>query len=114
MLAGVCKTSGETVQIYIKQHCRATAQREKNRIIIQYLVDVTHQTLAYNVTPVAGTSAPHTVTKPHLDLALRRMQPTLFNWCEGMVANVKEQITKMKRVRLINFDYGSLLVSFIF
>jgi hypothetical protein len=40
------------------------------------------------------------------------MAPTMFNWCEGLLENMKDQLTKCKTGRLKQFGYGSILVSF--
>ena len=114
VLAGVRSTSGETMKNYIQQQCRVGAQRDKDRIMIEDLANITLQTLAYIVTWVAGTTLPHSVTKKYLDLDQKCMQPTLFNWCEGTLANVREQLTNMKRGKIKKFVYGSLLVNFFF
>ena len=45
--------------------------------------------------------------------ALECMEPTVFNWCEGMLVNLKTQLNKCKRGTLTQFAYGDVVVSFI-
>lgn len=40
------------------------------------------------------------------------LTPTVFNWCEGLLANMKNQLTKCKTGCLKQFGYGSILVTF--
>jgi len=40
------------------------------------------------------------------------MKPTIFNSNEGVLENMKEELTKAKDGRLKNFGYGSILISF--
>ena len=41
------------------------------------------------------------------------MDPTIFNWCEGMLACLKSQLNKCKRGTLKQFGYRAMLVSFM-
>lgn len=99
VLSGAWSTSEEIVQSLKWQHCREGVQREKDKIYIKDIEDLTLQTLAYTIIRVAGTQALHIVTKPHLELCIICLEPTFFNWCEGMLMNVKSQLMKMKRSR---------------
>jgi hypothetical protein len=40
------------------------------------------------------------------------MEPRVFNWCDGVLGNMKTQLTKRKNGDLKQFGYGSILVSF--
>ena len=60
-----------------------------------------------------GSQAPHEANKAHLLLAAECMSPTLFDWATAMTKNIKRQLTKCKQVKLKQFGYGSILVSFI-
>ena len=41
------------------------------------------------------------------------MNPTLFDWATAVTSNIKRQLTRCKQVKLRQFGYGSILVSFI-
>ena len=41
------------------------------------------------------------------------MEPTVFNWCEGMLVCLKNQLNKCKRGMLKQFGYEEVVVSFI-
>lgn len=63
---------------------------------------------------VARTQAPHIVMILHLQLCIKCLEPTLLNWCEGMLVNIKAQLTKVKKGKNQICGYGSFLVSFFF
>ena len=114
VLTGVRSHSQETIQSMRAAQCRVVAREEKNKILREDIHDLTLRTIAYKVVRVAGSVAPHAVTVAQLELCLRCMEPTLFNWCEGMVACVKDKLTRLKRGRSNTCRYGSLLVSLFF
>ena len=43
---------------------------------------------------------------------LECMEPTIFNWDEAVLSQMKEQLSKAKGGRKKNFNYGSILISF--
>ena len=44
--------------------------------------------------------------------AIECMAPTIFNWCEGMLVSLKDQLNKCTRGKLKKFGYGVVLISF--
>ena len=67
----------------------------------------------YTVGKVAETRSAHLTTRSHMLYALECMEPTIFNWCEGMMISLKNQLNKCKQGTLKIFGYGALVVSFI-
>ena len=72
------------------------------------------RTTVYTVGKVAGTRSAHLTTRSHMFYALECMEPKVFNWCEGMLVSLKDKLSKCKRGTLKQFDYGVVVVSFIF
>ena len=46
-------------------------------------------------------------------LALDRMQPQVFDWCDGVVRRVRAELTTCKTCTQREFGYGTLIVSFL-
>ena len=67
----------------------------------------------YTIEKVVGTRSAHLTTRSHMMYALECMEPIVFNWCEGMMISLKDQLNKCKQGTLKNFGYGALVVSFI-
>jgi hypothetical protein len=47
-----------------------------------------------------------------MSYAVECMEPKIFNWCGGVLTNLKDQITRCKTEKQKQFGYGSLLVPF--
>jgi hypothetical protein len=62
---------------------------------------------------MVGSAAPHMDLQSHFQYALECMEPRVFNWCEGVLKNMKKQLTKCGSGGLKQFGYVSILVSFI-
>ena len=69
--------------------------------------------VVYIIGKLAGTRSAHLTMRSHMLYAIECMAPTVFNWCEGMLASLKEQLNKCKRGTLKLFGYGAVVVSFI-
>jgi hypothetical protein len=42
------------------------------------------------------------------------LQPTVYDWCTTLLANMKSQLTNCKHERKMNFRFTSILCSFFF
>ena len=82
-------------------------------LYIKSLVDLPLKTMVYTIGKVVGTRAAHLTSRSHILYALQCMDPTVFNWCEGMIVCLKNQLNKFKRGALKKFGYGTVIVSFI-
>ena len=47
-----------------------------------------------------------------MKIAVECSESTIFNWCEGVVVNMKGQLTREKEGKLKKFGYGTILISF--
>ena len=97
----------------IDQHCSLGTESQSGKLWIKSLVDLPLRKVVYTMGKVAGTRASHLTSKSHMLYALHCMKPTVFNWCEGMLAGLKSQLNKRKRGTLKQFGYGAVVVSFI-
>ena len=53
--------------------------------------------VVYTIGKVARTRSAHLTTRSHMLYALECMEATVFNWCEGMLVNLKTQLDKCKQ-----------------
>ena len=51
-------------------------------------------------------------THAHMLYAVECMAPTIFNWSEGLLVRLKDQLTKCWRGELKKFSYEEVVVSF--
>lgn len=62
---------------------------------------------------IAGAQALHEASKSHFQYAIECLNPTVFHWCEDLLACMKHQLTKCKRGNMKQFGFRSILVTFI-
>ena len=68
--------------------------------------------IAFIVTRLCGSAAPHVATKSQMHTTVYFLGGIIFNWCEGVLANMKGQLTRANNAKLKNFGYGAILISF--
>ena len=68
--------------------------------------------MAFMIEKVAGSILTHKNTRAHMLYAVECMAPTIFNWSEGLLVILKDQLTKFRRGELKKFGYGVGVVSF--
>ena len=62
---------------------------------------------------LAGAKNQNLATNAHMLLALDCMQPQVFDWCDGVVRRVRENLISCKTRTQREFGYGTLIVSFL-
>ena len=97
----------------IDQYCMLGTESQSRKLQIKSLVDLPLRIVVYTINKVASTRASHLTRISHMLYALQCMEPTVFKWCEGMLACLKIQLNKCKRGMLKQFGYGAVVVSFI-
>ena len=64
------------------------------------------------MTKLRGITGPHLDLKAQMTIVVERLEPKLFNWCQSLLVNLRDQVTRCKSERQKEFGYGSILVSF--
>ena len=65
------------------------------------------------IAKLAGSVTLHVANRSYMKYALECLEPTVFKWAEAVLFQMKEYLTKEKGGRKNNFNYGSILISFI-
>lgn len=89
-----------------------TTNPKDNHIDIKKILQLDLKVVAFMVASLCGSAAPYVDTKSQMKTAVECFRGTIFNWCEGVLANMKGQLTKAKNTKLKNFGYGTILISF--
>ena len=97
----------------IDQHCALGREAQSGKLKIRSIVNHPLRIVVYTIGKVVGIRSTDLTTRSHLLYALQCMEPTVFNWCEGMLVCLKKQLTKCRRGTLKQFRYGAVVVSFI-
>ena len=80
----------------IDQHCALGTKPQYGKLRIQSIVYIPLRIVVYTIGKVARTRSTHLTTRSHMMYALQCMEPTVFNWCEGMLVCLKNQLSKCK------------------
>ena len=64
------------------------------------------------IAKLVGTVTLHVANRSYMQYALECLEPTIFNWSEAVLSQIKEQLNKAKGGRKKTFSYGSILISF--
>ena len=97
---------------YIHRHCEPKAERNKGKVAIRGVQDLTLRTILFNIAWMARSASPHMDLQSYFQYSIECTEPRVFNWCDGMLRSMKTQLTKSKNGDLKQFGYGSILVSF--
>ena len=103
---------GQPTASYMVQYLTQHSQLKDGRIDINTIEWLDLKIIAFTVTILCGNMAPHVATKAQMKMDIECFEGTIFNWCEGVLVNMKGQLTRAKNGKLKNFGYGTILISF--
>ena len=81
----------------IDEYCVVRTRSQGGKILIKNIMDRPLRTVAFTIEKVAGSLVSHHATKTHMMYALECMSPTIFNWSEGLLVILEDQLTKCRR-----------------
>ena len=100
---------GEPVESYIRDLCDDGTRRQGGKLPIQHVMDIPLRTILYTVTRIAGSTSAHLASKSQVLTSIRATKGVVFDWCSGLWANLKDQLTCGREGRQKQFGYGSIL-----
>jgi hypothetical protein len=106
------RKGGLKMSEYCREYCVPEAERQKGKVAIWGVTDITLCTILFTIARMAGSVSPHMALQSYFQYALECIEPRVFNWDDAVLRNLKKQLTKSRRGDLKKFGYGSLLVSF--
>ena len=80
--------------------------------MIKHTMDRPLRTIALTIEKVAVSSASHQTSRPYILYELECMAPNTFNWSDGLLVSLKDQLTKCHQGQLKQFGYGAVVVYF--
>lgn len=107
------RRGGNSLEMLMAQVCTRACKSRSGKVAIPTVEDVVLHAILFMVTQVEGSQVQHKPSKTHLRLALKCLNPTMFNWAEAVVANMKRQLTNCRRGETKQFGYGSILFPLI-
>jgi hypothetical protein len=89
-------------------------EKKKQQVVHFHVTDLSLWTILYTITWEVGSMGPHLASRSHVSYVMMCLSPTIYNWCSGILVNMKEQLTKCRTRRQNKFGYGSILLSLFF
>jgi hypothetical protein len=106
------RKGGLKMREYCNQYCVPEVERQKGKVAIWGVTDLTLCTILFTIARMAGSATPHMALQSYFQYAIKCIEPRVFNWADAVLHNIKKQLTKCRRGGLKQIGYGSLLVSF--
>ena len=109
-----CGGGGELVDSYIRDLCIEGTRRQGRTLPIQHMTNIPLRTILYTVTRIAGSTSTHLASKSQVLTSIRATKEVVFDWCSGLLANLKDQLTRYREGQQKQFGYDSILACFFF
>ena len=82
---------------YVLHYCYPGAEPSKDgKINIHDVRDFPLKIVLFTITKLVGTVTLHVANRSYMKYMLECMEPTVFNWAEAIISQMKEQLSKEK------------------
>jgi hypothetical protein len=86
---------GEPMDYFVAHHCVPSTENHSGKVAIKDVRDLPLRTIIYTITRMAWSATLHMALQSHFQYDIECMEPLVFNWCEGLLKNMKKQLTKV-------------------
>ena len=111
---GVWGGSRESIDSYVSDLCVLGTRKQGGKLPIKHVIDVSLKTILFIVTWLVGSTSTHLDSMSQVLISLKATNGVVFDWCSGLLANLKDQFTHCHLGRHKQFSYGSILACFFF
>lgn len=88
--------SKELVDSYVSDLCASGTRKQGGKLPIQHVTYVFLKTVLFTVTWLAGSTSTHLTSKSEVLISLRATDGVVIDWCSGLLANLKDQLTSCR------------------
>ena len=85
--------SGVSMDSYVNDLCTLGTRKQGGKLPIQHVTNVALKIILFKVTGMARSTSAHLASKGQVLISLRAMDGVVFNWCLGLLVNLKDQLT---------------------
>jgi hypothetical protein len=75
---------------YCRIHCVPKDERNKGKVAIWGVQDLTLRTILFTIARMAGSSAPHMALQIYFQYAIECTEPRVFNWEDAVLRSIKK------------------------
>jgi hypothetical protein len=105
---------GMNIEDYIATHCIARTEKVGIQIPIRVITNMSLKIVFLVLTWITGSKYLHQASRPLMFYLVECLQPTVYDWCTSLLANMKSQLTDCKLGIKRNFWFMSIPCSFFF
>ena len=87
------------MESYIKDLCTGGTRRQGGKLPIQHVTDIPLRMILYTMTRIAGSTSAHLASKSQVMISICTTEGVVFDWCSGLLANLKDQLTHCRQGR---------------
>jgi hypothetical protein len=106
--------SGMNIEDYIATHFITGTEKVGSQLSIKVINNLSLKIVVLVLTQITGSASLHQASRPLMFYSLDFLQPTVYDWCTSLLANMKSQRTDYKLGTKRNFGSTSILCSFFF
>ena len=87
---------GELVDSYVRDLCVDGTHKQGKKLPIQHMSNIPLRTILYTVTHIVGSTSTYLASKSQVLTSLRATDGVVFDWCLGLLVNLKDQLTRCR------------------
>jgi len=105
--------SSLSIEDYVQIYCPRHPKKVGSQISIAHVESLALRIILFTIARVNGSSSLHQASRLNMSVAVDCLN-TVFDWCTPLLANLKSQLTSIRRGQTKNFGYGTILCTFFF
>ena len=83
------RRGGMKMSEYCRDYCVPDAERQKGKVAIWGVTDITLRTILLTIARMEGSAAMHMALQSYFQYALECLEPQVFNWDDAVLRNLK-------------------------
>ena len=101
-----------SVHKYVNYYYVSRTQNTGSQISISTISSFPLNFIMKTITRVARTATLHLATRNHMQIGIECLQGKIFEWCIGLLEDLKIQLTDCKTSKVNKLGHGRIIVSF--
>ena len=81
------------IDTYVSDLCAPRTRKQGGKLPIQHIIDMSLKTILFTVARLVGSTSTHLASKSQVLISLRATNGVVSDWCSGLLANLKDQLT---------------------
>ena len=102
-----------SIEDYVHIYCPGHLEKVGSQIPIKHVESLSLRIILFTIARVNGSASLQQASWLAMSLAVECLT-TVFDWCTPLIANLKSQLTSIKKAKTKTFRYGTILCSFFF